>query len=154
MGNMGKEKGCKLICWKPATWRIDKYFLVGSYPVSGAVERPLFNISSWPYLSFSKNSGGDVDIDNRDDTTDKDDDGDDDDNHAKDVLKPCRLIPWLVPIFILLDPHLDNMMTMMIIASTFNSLNKCWYINGLIRQKKKVCDNEANLIMMVSMDIG
>ena len=28
MGNMGKEKGCKLICWKPATRRIDKYFLV------------------------------------------------------------------------------------------------------------------------------
>lgn len=43
----------------------------------------------------------------RDDTTGKDED-EDDDNHAKDVLKPCRLIPWLVPILILLDPHLDN----------------------------------------------
>ena len=28
MGTMGKEKGCKLICWKPAMRRIDKYFLV------------------------------------------------------------------------------------------------------------------------------
>ena len=59
----------------------------------------------------------------RDDTTGKDED-EDDDNHAKDVLKPCRLIPWLVPILILLDPHLDNMMKMMVVASTFNSLKE------------------------------
>ena len=64
-GQHGEREGVQtdlLEASHAAYWQI----FPSSYPVSSdVVERPLFNISFWPYLSFSKNGGGDVDIDNR-----------------------------------------------------------------------------------------
>ena len=90
---MGKEKGCKLICWKPATRRIDKYFLVliQSAVMWSSVLSLIFHfdlILAFPRMVVVML----ILIIVRDDTTGKDED-EDDDNHAKDVLKPCRLIP-------------------------------------------------------------